>query len=158
MVVGAVMSAAGQVAAGSAAKSAGRYRQQVQERNAKVVEQEKLVRHHKTGEDIVRFREQFAATEGTTRMALSKSGVLTDTGTGLRILMENAQRADEDIATAFYNAELGQRTLDEKATQMRLQGKLYAYEGRAQASASYLQAGSSLISGLNKASVYGKSK
>ena len=152
MVVGAVMSAAGQVAAGSAAKSAGRYRQQVQERNAKVVEQEKLVRHHKTGEDIVRFREQFAATEGTTRMALSKSGVRTDTGTGLRILMENAQRADEDIATAFYNAELGERSLDEKAQMMRLQGNLYAYEGRMQARAAYLKAGSSLITWLSKAS------
>ena len=156
MVLGSVMSAAGQMAAGAAAKNAGRYRQQVQERNAKVVEQEKLVKHHQTGVDIVRFREQFAATAGTTRMALSKSGVRTDTGTGLRILMENAQRADEDIATAFYNAELGPRTLDEKATQMRLQGQLYAYEGRAQQRASMFSAGGSLLAGLSKAEQYGK--
>ena len=157
MAAGSIMSAAGQVKAGKAAKAAGRYRQQMAERNAKVVEQEKLVRHHKTGEDIVRFREQISATQGTARMALAKRGVRSDTGTGLRILMENAQRADEDIATAFYNAELGERSLDEKAQMMRLQGNLYAYEGRMQASAAYLKAGSSLITGLSKASKYGKS-
>lgn len=154
IVAGAVMSAAGQVAAGSAAKKAGQYRQQIQERNAKVVEQEKLVRHHKTGEDIVRFRKQISALQGTARMAVSKRGARSDTGTGLRILMENAQKADEDIATAFYNAELGERSLDEKATMMRLQGNLYAYEGSAQKRASMFSAGGTLLSGFAEAQGY----
>ena len=156
MVLGSVMSAAGQMAAGAAAKNAGRYRQQVQERNAKVVEQEKLVRHHKTGEDIVRFREKISALQGTARVAVSKSGPMSGTGTALRILMENAQEADEDLARAFYNAEMEERSLDEKATQMRLQGQLYAYEGRAQQRASMFSAGGSLLAGLSKAEQYGK--
>mgnify|MGYP001188371898 CR=1 FL=1 len=156
MVLGSVVSAAGQMAAGAAAKNAGRYRQQVQERNAKVVEQEKEITRHKTGEDIVRFREQFEASQGTTRMALAKRGVRSDTGTGLRILLENAQKADQDIAAALYNAELGERTLDERATQMRLQGQLYAFEGRQQQRASMLSAGGSLLAGLSKAGKYGK--
>jgi hypothetical protein len=69
-------------------------------------------------------------------------------------MMENARLADEDIAAAFYNAELGQRTLDEKATQMRLQGEMYAFEGRSQKSAYQMKAATSLLSGLSKASPY----
>ena len=154
MLVGPAMSAAGSMKAGKAADAAGKYKQQVAERNAKVVEQEKLIKHHQTGEDIIRFREKFRAVQGGTAMSLAKAGVRSDTGTGLRIMMENARLADEDIAAAFYNAELGQRTLDEKATQMRLQGEMYAFEGRSQKSAYQMKAATSLLSGLSKASPY----
>ena len=154
MAAGALVAAAGSVKAGKAASAAGKYKQQVAERNAKVVEQKKLIEHHQTGEDIIRFREKFAAVQGGTAMSLAKAGVRSDTGTGLRIMMENARLADEDIAAAFYNAELGQRTLDEKATQMRLQGEMSAFEGRAQKSAYQTRAASSLLSGLGQAYSY----
>jgi hypothetical protein len=104
MLVGPAMSAAGSMKAGKAADAAGKYKQQVAERNAKVVEQEKLIKHHQTGEDIIRFREKFRAVQGGTAMSLAKAGVRSDTGTGLRIMMENARLADEDIAAALVNA------------------------------------------------------
>ena len=150
----AVLSAAGSIYAGNAAKQAGDYQASIAERNAKVAEQEKEILALQTEQEILSFRDDFEAMQSTVGVAYRKSGVQAGTGTALQVLMANSHKADKDIAEVRYNAELGKRMMDEKAMEWRLRGSIAKMEGRARRTAGYIGAGSSLLKGYAQAQPY----
>ena len=72
----------------------GKYNQAVSNRNAEVLEQEAALIEKQTEFDIARFDKDFRKIEGTTRVALAKSGVVEGSGTAYKIAAANAREAE----------------------------------------------------------------
>jgi hypothetical protein len=70
-----VIAAAGSVAAARQASAMGKYNQQVQERNARVAEQEAETLRSKNEFDIARFDQELLQLAGQTTVSINKSGV-----------------------------------------------------------------------------------
>ena len=67
----------------------GKYNQQVANRNATIAEQEAGQIDKQADFDIARFDQRFRQTVGTVEVALAKSGVVIDSGSGARVTEAN---------------------------------------------------------------------
>ena len=81
------------VAAARQASATGKYNQAIQERNAKVAEQEAEQIEKQKEFDIAKFDQQFAQLQGQTKTRVLFSGAELS-GSGLRILRSNAEQAE----------------------------------------------------------------
>ena len=132
---------------GATQAAAGRFNQQIAERNAKVLERQQDQIDRSTALDIARFRKNFDRLQGAASQAFRYNGWVASGGTPLQVLLANASEADEEIALTRYNAEVGKQQLQEEALNMRLQGRLQRMYGQAARRAGYMQAATSLLQG-----------
>ena len=132
------------VAAAQQASAAGRYNQAVQERNAKVKEQEAEQAEKQLDFDLARFDQQFVKLQGETKTAVLTSGVELS-GSGLRILQYNSEQAEIEKNILDYNSKVAQSQKMEEANFARMRGQIARNEARAAQIGYYAKAGESLL-------------
>ena len=132
------------IAAARQASAAGKYNQAVQERNAKVAEQESERLEQQKEFDIARFDQQFTQLQGETKTAILTSGVELS-GSGLNIMKYNAQQAEIEKDILDYNSKVAQAQKMEEANFARMKGKIARNEARTAEIGYYAQAGQSLM-------------
>jgi len=145
-----LLSAKAALESGKAQQRANEFNAQVQERNAKVSEQQANLIQKKSELDIQRFQQDFNRLQAATMQAFRYNGFVATGGTPLKVAMENARQADEEIAMRRYNAAIGEQQALESATESRMQADLNRLYGRQARTASYYQAGSTLLSGASR--------
>jgi len=132
------------VAAAQQASAAGRYNQAVQERNAKVKEQEAEQAEKQLDFDLARFDQQFVKLQGETKTAILTSGAELS-GSGLRILQYNSEQAEIEKNILDYNSKVAQSQKMEEANFARMRGQIARNEARAAQIGYYAKAGESLL-------------
>ena len=133
------------IAAGRQASAIGKYNQAIQNRNAQVAEQEAQAIEQQKNLDIQRFDQQFVQLQGSTKTAILKSCAELS-GSGLRILRQNAEEAEVEKDIIEYNAKIGQSRAFEQANFARMQGNLARMQARQAEFGYYAKAGESLLS------------
>ena len=134
----------------------GKYNQRVQERNALIAEQEATQIGQQADFDIARFDQRFRQTRGTVEVALAKSGVVMDSGSGARVQESNALEAEMERKITRYNADMGVARKMEEAQFSRIQGQLARREARIANIQTAAKAGSSLLQIYAPNSIYNK--
>ena len=133
------------IAAGQQAKAIGKFNQSVQNRNAKVAEQEGEQIEKRLEEfDIPKFEQQFAQLQGETKTKILKSGADLS-GSGLRILRRNAEQAEVEKNVMTYDAQIGKARKFEEANFARMQGSLARMQAKQAEIGYYAKAGESLM-------------
>ena len=138
------LSAAVSVAAARQASAAGKYNQAIQNRNAQIAEQEAEQQEKQKEFDIARFDQQFARLQGQTRTNVLFSGAELS-GSGLRILRQNAEQAEIEKDILDYNSKIKQSQKLEEANFARMQGQVARNQAKAAELGYYAQAGQSLL-------------
>ena len=138
------ITAVASVAAAQQASAAGKYNAAIQQRNAQVAEQEAKAIEQKTVYDIAQFDRKFAALQGQTKTAVLKSGAELS-GSGLRILRQNAEQAEIEKDLMEYNSKIGQARAFEQANFSRMQSVVAKNQARAAELGYYAEAGKSLL-------------
>ena len=138
------ISAVASIAAASQASAAGKYNQAVQERNARVAEQEAEQIEKQKEFDLVRFDQQFSQLQGETKTAILTSGVELS-GSGLNVMRYNAQQAEIEKDILDYNSKVAQSQKMEEANFARMRGQVARNEAKAAQIGYYAQAGQSLM-------------
>ena len=123
----------------------GKYNQRVQERNALIAEQEATQIGQQADFDIARFDQKFRQAEGTVEVALAKSGVVMDSGSGARVQESNALEAEMERKITRYNADMGVARKMEEAQFSRVQGQMARQSARLAQINTVSQTGSSLL-------------
>tara|TARA_R110000803_G_scaffold185692_1_gene248063 strand:- start:5496 stop:6002 length:507 start_codon:yes stop_codon:yes gene_type:complete len=139
----AAITAGTSVIAARQASATGKFNQDIQNRNAKVAEQEAVAIEQKKELDLERFDKQFQQLKGETIVAIAKTGA-EQSGSSLRILKFNAEEAEFEKNMIEYNAEIGKSKAYENANFARMSGQLARQEGKAAAIGYYGQAASAL--------------
>ena len=124
--------------------AAGKYNQSIQERNAKIAEQEAAQIEKQLEFDIARFDQKFDQLQGQTTTRIAKTGA-DFSGTGLRILRANAQQAEVERNIMEYNAKIGQARKFEEANFARIQGQVARQTARTAQIGTIVQTGTSLL-------------
>lgn len=132
------------VAAARQASAIGKYNQAIQNRNAQVAEQEAQAIEQQKNLDIQKFDKQFTQLQGQTKTAILFSGAELS-GSGLRILRNNAEQAEVEKDIIEYNAKIGQSRAFEQANFARMQGNLARMQARQAEIGYYAKAGTSLL-------------
>ena len=138
------LSAATSVVAARQASAIGKYNQSIANRNAEVAEQEAERLEQQKEFDIARFDQQFARLQGQTRTNVLFSGAELS-GSGLRILRQNAEQAEIEKDILDYNSKVKQSQKLEEANFARMQGTLAKRQAGLQALGYYSKAGTSLL-------------
>jgi hypothetical protein len=138
------ISAVASVAAAQQASAAGKYNQAVQERNARVKEQEAAQMEKQKEFDLARFDQQFSQLQGKTKTAVLTSGVELS-GSGLNVMRYNAEQAEIEKDILDYNSKVAQSQKIEEANFARMRGQIARNEARAAQIGYYAQAGQSLM-------------
>ena len=87
----------------SAQGSIGKFNQSVNERNARVLEGQADQIKQKAEFDVAQFNKKFNQIEGTTKVALAKSGVEMGSGSAYNIELSNAFEAELQRQLIEYN-------------------------------------------------------
>lgn len=82
---------------------------------------------------ILDFREQYRKYEKDVESKIVASGVDAYSGTGLQILLENAEQAGTEIRNIDFNGRVAARELNERATSALLSGDMVLFQGEMQA-------------------------
>jgi|TARA_R100001440_G_scaffold61777_2_gene81722 hypothetical protein len=122
----------------------GKFNQAVSERNALVKENEAKILDDKLKLDLSRFYKAFEKLEGSTNVALAKSGVQMDSGTAANIKLANLYEREKEIQMMKYNNEIGVARKLEEANFARINGQMARMSARMQ----QLQIASSASSSL----------
>lgn len=125
--------------------AAGKYNQAVQNRNAKIAEQEAEQIDKQLQTDLVRFDQQFQKLQGQTTTSIIKSGAELS-GSGLRVMRYNAEQAELEKDIMEYNAKIGQARKFEEANFARIQGQMARQQARMAQLQTITQTGTSLLS------------
>ena len=141
------ISAATAVAAGRQASAMGKYNQGVQNRNAKVLEQDAQAIEQKKEFDIARFDKEFVRLQGKTTTAILFSGAELS-GTGLEVLANNSREAEIEKDLIEYNANINRSRKFEEANFARMRGNIARQQAKAAEIGYYAKAGSSLLTAM----------
>jgi hypothetical protein len=132
------------IAAARQAKAAGKYNKSVQERNAKIAEQEAAQIEKQNEFDIDRFDQQFVKLQGQTKTAIIKSGATLE-GSGLRAMRYNAEQAEIQKNVMTYNSKVVQSQKLEEANFARIKGTIAEQQAKVTELGYYAKAGQSLL-------------
>ena len=124
--------------------AAGKYNQSIQERNAKIAEQEAAQIEKQLEFDIARFDQKVVQLQGQTTTRIAKTGA-DFSGTGLRVLRANAEEAEKERNIMEYNAKIGQARKFEEANFSRIQGQVARQTARTAQIGTIVQTGTSLL-------------
>jgi len=127
----------------------GKYNQKVANRNASIAEQEAGQIEKQAEFDIARFDQKFRQSVGTVEVALAKSGVVIDSGSGARVTEANALEAEMNKKITRYNADVGAANKMEEARFSRIQGEMARQQARLANIQTITKAGTSLLSMSN---------
>jgi hypothetical protein len=145
------------VAMGAAQYSAqgkiGKYNQSVANRNAAVLEGQAAQLEQKAEFDIAQFQKDFKKFEGSTTVALAKSGVQLGTGSAYNIELSNAYEAKLQENLIRYNSQVAVNNKMEEANFARISGQMAKQQARMAQIGTIAQTGSSLFSMMNKGTV-----
>ena len=112
--------------------AAGKYNQQVYNRNAQIAEQEAQQIEKQTEVDLQRFDQKFNQLQGQTTTRILTSGADLS-GSGLRVLHNNETQAQLERNTIRYNSKIAQQSKFNEANFARIQGGIARQQGRAAA-------------------------
>jgi hypothetical protein len=112
--------------------AAGKYNQQVYNRNAQIAEQEAAQIEKQTEVDLQRFDQKFNQLQGQTTTRILTSGADLS-GSGLRILHNNETQAQLERNTINYNSKIAQQSKFNEANFARIQGQVARERGRSAA-------------------------
>ena len=129
----------------SQAGTIGKFNQNVANRNASVLEGEAKILDDKLILDLATFEKDFRKLEGTTQVALAKSGVQTDSGTAANIKLSNLYEKELETQMMEYNTEIGKARKFEEANFARISGQMARMNARMQQIQIASSAGSSLL-------------
>jgi len=138
------ISAGTSVLAARQASAAGKYNQAVQNRNAQVAEQEAQQIENQKEFDIAKFDQQFTQLQGQTKTRILFSGAELS-GSGMRVLRNNAEQAEIEKDVIDYNAKIGQARKFEESSFSRMQGVIARNQAKSAELGYYAQAGTSLL-------------
>lgn len=111
---------------------AGKYNQQVYNRNAQIAEQEAAQIAKQTEVDLQRFDQKFNQLQGQTKTRILTSGADLS-GSGLRIMHNNEVQAQLERNTINYNSKIQQQSKFNEANFARIQGSIARERGRSAA-------------------------
>jgi hypothetical protein len=112
--------------------AAGKYNQQVYNRNAQIAEQEAAQIEKQNEVDLQRFDQKFNQLQGTTTTKILTSGADLS-GSGLRILHNNDVQAQLERNTITYNSKIQQQSKFNEANFARIQGGVARQYGKSAA-------------------------
>jgi len=124
----------------------GKYNQKVANRNAEIAENEAAQIDQQAEFDIARFDQEFRKSVGSVEVALAKSGVVIDSGSGARVTEANQLEAEMQNKITRYNADVGIAKKMEEANFSRIQGQVARNAARLAQIQTISKAGSSLLS------------
>lgn len=140
------MSFFGDIFAGKSQQAAANYNARIEERNAKIKDQEaKQIMSVHNEYSLPKFDKTIEEIQGKTRVAYLSSGA-TQSGTVLDALYEQELELQTDRDIMTYNAENARDTAENEAIQMRADAALSRWRGKVAKKASYYAAGQSLLS------------
>ena len=102
----------------------GKYNQGVNNRNAKVLENQALQLEQKAEFDIAQFNKSFKKIEGSTKVATAKSGAVIDSGSAYYVALSNAYEAQLQKNLIRYNAKIAADNKREEATFAIIKGEI----------------------------------
>ena len=102
----------------------GKYNQGVNNRNAKVLENQALQLEQKAEFDIAQFNKSFKKIEGSTKVATAKSGAVIDSGSAYYVALSNAYEAQLQRNLIEYNAKIAADNKREEATFAIIKGEI----------------------------------
>ena len=108
----------------------GKFNQSVANRNAQVLEGQATQIEQKAEFDIAQFQKDFKKMEGSTTVALAKSGVELGTGTAANIELSNAYEAKLQENLIKYNSEVAASNKMEEANFARIRGSMAKQEAK----------------------------
>jgi len=123
----------------------GKFNQSVDNRNALVKEQEKTILDDKLNIDLAKFYKAFEKLEGSTNVALAKSGVDLSSGTASNIKLSNLYERELETQMMKYNTEIGKARKDEEANFARIKGQMARMSSRMEQFRIASSVGSSLL-------------
>lgn len=140
------MSFFGDIFAGKSQQAAANYNARIEERNAKIKDQEaKQIMSVHNEYSVPKFDKTVEQIQGKTRVAYLSSGA-TQSGTVLDALYEQQLELETDKDIMQYNAENARDTAENEAIQLRADAALSRWRGKVAKKASYYAAGQSLLS------------
>ena len=102
----------------------GKYNQGVNNRNAKVLENQAIQLEQKAEFDIAQFNKSFKKIEGSTKVATAKSGAVIDSGSAYYVALSNAYEAQLQRNLIRYNAKIAADNKREEATFAIIKGQI----------------------------------
>ena len=102
----------------------GKYNQGVNNRNAKVLENQAIQLEQKAEFDIAQFNKSFKKIEGSTKVATAKSGAVVDSGSAYYVALSNAYEAQLQRNLIRYNAKIAADNKREEATFAIIKGNI----------------------------------
>ena len=102
----------------------GKYNQGVNNRNAKVLENQAIQLEQKAEFDIAQFNKSFKKIEGSTKVATAKSGAVVDSGSAYYVALSNAYEAELQKKLIEYNAKIAADNKREEATFAIIKGNI----------------------------------
>lgn len=137
------------VAAARQASAAGKYNQDIANRNAEIKEQEVELIEQQKEFDIAKFNQQFERLQGDVKTKILFSGAELS-GSGLRILRTNAEQAEIEKDIIEYNANINKQRKFEEANFARMSGVVAKNQARSAELGYYGQASMSLLRGFGE--------
>jgi mannitol-specific phosphotransferase system IIBC component len=137
--------------------AAGKYNQSIQNRNAQIAEQEAQQIEKQKEFDLQRFDQNIQQLEGQTITRIAKTGA-DFSGTGLRILRNNAEQAEVEKNVITYNSKVAAAQRREAGNMFRIQGQFARQAGRSAAISTLVSAGTTFAGSSAGKSLLGGSK
>ena len=129
----------------------GKYNQGVNNRNAKVLENQAIQLEQKAEFDIAQFNKSFKKIEGSTKVATAKSGAVIDSGSAYYVALSNAYEAQLQRNLIEYNAKIAADNKREEANFAIIKGQIARNQAKLAQLNTIVSTGSSLLS-MNKGS------
>ena len=128
----------------------GKYNQGVNNRNAKVLENQAIQLEQKAEFDIAQFNKSFKKIEGSTKVATAKSGAVVDSGSAYYVALSNAYEAQLQENLIRYNSQVAAANKMEEANFARIKSTMARNESKLAQIQTVAQTGSNLYSMMNK--------
>jgi len=137
--------------------AAGKYNQSIQNRNAQIADQEASQIEKQTEYELANFDKQVAQLQGQTTTRIFKSGAELS-GTGLRVLRNNAEQAEKEKNVMRYNSQVAVAQKKEAGNMFRIQGQFARQQGRSAAISTLVSTGLNFAGSSAGKSLLGGSK
>lgn len=147
---GAVISAAGAIEQGRAARKQANYQAKVEENNATIAGYQAIEARKAADREADAIREQRLRVLASQKTAASAAG-LTISGSVTDVMSDSAIAAEKDIQMAKYRGDVGAYNSTNEARNLRSQSILTRQAGKNAQRASYFSAGGSLLTGFGAA-------
>ena len=143
--IAAGISAGGSLLAGQSAMAAGRFTQNVAEKNAQLLE-DKSQTALDIGENNLKIAtKQFEKAEAATDVALVAAGVRLTEGTPISLMEENLSEFELQKLNIEYDANVTSYDYLQQAFNERLRGEMAMYQARQQRAASFINAAGTMV-------------